>query len=559
MDLRNHVDMDVLDNVVETTISLGRGAYGEVKVVKYKDEEHAGKYYHSSLMAERKMHDKCLAECKQAISIKHQNIVKTVGIFYKGPDLVLVMEKLPYCLSKFVSQIERELPEYIKHSILHDVSKGIHFLHSMQIMHRDLTASNILLTETLKAKITDFGQAKFVPYTSFANSGLTPAPGNIVYMPPEALGLVQDRNAHHIDIAEYTFSIDIFSFGVLMLHVYLRELPQPGGWFTPMGELLRQRAPLEYFDKEIQKAIPDIHALHPLLRKCLQLKPANRPKPDELVCTLKKFLDNSKSVFKKLMNDTANYSTVEQELTRTKELLSTMTKDVELHGEENIKLKEQWKNLHERYNIYQRRSRTSSATTQKYAIIENVSPNPNNQSTDGRSVCTPSIRQPPPSTPQRDPSSTVHDIYVETITNTLSKVQQENSVFWEDNKKLREQNKHLQNELEQLLSSGIRDDERMASFDGASIPLLQSLRNHDEPLPPTVACTDEVSISHCKSGTLQGCFFNPICFQKVQTVLHQKAHGLVSVMERFHKNGQNSRDHLFPVMHGQIKELKFKI
>ncbi len=477
--------MDVLDNVEETTISLGRGCYGEVKVIIYNGTEFAGKYFNSQLTTDKKMYDKCLSECKQAISIRHQNIVKTIGIFERGHDLVLIMEKLPYCLSEFVAREERELPEYIKHSILHDVSKGIHYLHSLQIMHRDLTANNILLTETLQAKITDFGQAKFMPFSSFANSAQTPAPGTIIYMPPEALGLVHDIKANHVDLIEYNFSIDVFSFGVMILHVYLRELPQPGGRYIPMGQLLLQRPPLEYFEEEIEKAIPDTDPMHSLLCQCLQLEPGRRPRPEELVYTLKKLLDNSKSVFKRIMDNTINYSNIEQELMATKEQLNKMTREVEMHGEENIKLKEQWRNLHKRYNIYQQRTRnnSSSTATEEYTVIENNRDSPNSHTA---SVYTPLIHG-------QDASATVNDIYVETITKSLSKLQQENSMFWEENKQLRQEKDHLQREVDRLTNSRGTDNERSAFFDisGASLP-YDSIRNYTGTLPSTVECTNEV-------------------------------------------------------------------
>ncbi len=48
--------------------------------------------------------------------------------------------------------------------ILYDVFKGLHYLHSLTLplIHRDLTAPNILLTEDLTAKIGDLGVSRYV-------------------------------------------------------------------------------------------------------------------------------------------------------------------------------------------------------------------------------------------------------------------------------------------------------------------------------------------------------------------------------------------------------------
>ena len=94
--------------------------------------------------------------------------------------------------------------------MLEDVSRGLLYLHkhTPQIIHRDLTAKNVLLTSSLVAKITDFGNARIVNLQpgQLART-LSRLPGTLAYMPPEAVSV----NAH------YGLSLDIFSFGYLAL------------------------------------------------------------------------------------------------------------------------------------------------------------------------------------------------------------------------------------------------------------------------------------------------------------------------------------------------------
>jgi serine/threonine protein kinase len=94
--------------------------------------------------------------------------------------------------------------------MLRDIAKGLAYLHP-QVIHRDLSAKNILLTPFFTAKICDFGSA----LSSDSNSRpheLTPYPGERVYMPPEALA----------DPAMYDCSMDIFSFGHLALFTMIQ-------------------------------------------------------------------------------------------------------------------------------------------------------------------------------------------------------------------------------------------------------------------------------------------------------------------------------------------------
>lgn len=101
-----------------------------------------------------------------------------------------------------------EVPISHKKSILEDVTKGLIYLHKKDIVHRDLTANNVLLTSSLVAKISDLGNSRFMPKEAFEQ--LTSRPGTLVYMPPEA------------NSKDYTHKLDIFSFGHLVLFTMIQ-------------------------------------------------------------------------------------------------------------------------------------------------------------------------------------------------------------------------------------------------------------------------------------------------------------------------------------------------
>ena len=130
-------------------------------------------------------------ECQIMASLRHPNITQFLGICYL-PDTrlpLLVMEKLDMSLDDLLEYVPN-LPPTLKVSFLEDVSRGLDYLHKRDppIVHRDLTAKNILLTSSLSAKITDMGNSRIVSMRpgQLART-LSQLPGTLVYMPPEAL------------------------------------------------------------------------------------------------------------------------------------------------------------------------------------------------------------------------------------------------------------------------------------------------------------------------------------------------------------------------------------
>ena len=159
-------------------------------------------------------------ECQLMAGLRHPNITQFLGLcFLEGSELpLLVMERLEMSVDDLL-ECAPNIPLAVKISILTDTGSGLVYLHSRgpPIVHRDLTARNILLTSSLTAKITDMGNSRMVTLrpTQLAQT-LTKYPGTTVYMPPEALS-----EAHR-----YGPSLDVFSFGHLSLYI-LTQVKKP--------------------------------------------------------------------------------------------------------------------------------------------------------------------------------------------------------------------------------------------------------------------------------------------------------------------------------------------
>ena len=267
-----------LTKVKFTDHELGRGSYATVIELKYDGKKCAGKKIHEVLIREGADTYTIIRfeeECRLLSQLRHPNIVEFLGVYFSKHATVpiLVMEFLPinltYCIEK-----EDRLPKEMKYAILQDVAQGFHYLHSQDppIVHRDLSTNNVLLTENMRAKISDLGVARILAMSPLQISRMTQTPGTPAYMPPEVM--VQDP--------KYDTSIDVFSYGILMIHVFCGKwrIPQIGQIRTEDKKLIpiTEAERREVFIKDIG----DDHPLMPLILRCIDNDPQVRPSTKEI-------------------------------------------------------------------------------------------------------------------------------------------------------------------------------------------------------------------------------------------------------------------------------------
>ena len=228
--------------------------------------------------------------------IRHPNIVEFLGVHFEPSSSIptLIMELLPLSLTTFLNTYSA-IPADVKHSILFDVSLGLLYLHhhSPPIIHRDLTANNILLTFDLKAKIADLGVARIVdPGCIQQQVRLTTCPGLLSYMPPEALA----ADDSYLVETEHYDKLDVFSFGVLILHVWIHKWPQPTnpfqkGTLAPLSEIQRR-------EHHLCRMQADSSLLRSLTEDCLQNEPSDRPTIANVSAKLSELPQNKLANFK---------------------------------------------------------------------------------------------------------------------------------------------------------------------------------------------------------------------------------------------------------------------
>jgi serine/threonine protein kinase len=209
------------------------------------------------------------------------------------------------------------MPYKLKLSLLCDVARGMNFLHrrSPPVIHRDLKSANVLVTNTWRARITDFGNMKErVMFhaeqktnvavrggpsrnASVAGAGLGPRAlsdssqdSNVLVLPTRTIGTWQYMPAEAIVDGTFTRATDVFAMGVLMWETAHQCIPDliaqegastRGPVLTRYAHLLSQGKVLRFDpDLVVPPSFEETAAL------CMMRQPSARPTFTQLVQTL---------------------------------------------------------------------------------------------------------------------------------------------------------------------------------------------------------------------------------------------------------------------------------
>ena len=286
--LRDHPELHpfLLSSARPTGTIIGSGSYGSVEEVAIPGAVCAAKKIHDFFQDPRQMPregiekaaSEFVRECQLMSTLRHPHIVQFLGVcFLPGSRMpALVMEKLATSLHDILDPDPEPptklfIPVSLKRSVLHDVARGLSFLHSHSppIIHRDLSARNVLLNEGMVAKLADLGMARIVPRLRV--STMTKAPGASIYMPPEALE----------DKSRYDVTIDIFSLGVVTIFTLCQMFPDPlaAAYMDDSGRMVG-RTELERrgnYMQEVRRQFQEGHPLVQMIQRCLKNRLRERP------------------------------------------------------------------------------------------------------------------------------------------------------------------------------------------------------------------------------------------------------------------------------------------
>ena len=317
-DLLRELRPFVLSNVQRTGIRIGGGAYGRVDEVTVPVGA-AAKTIYAVLQERDELNDQLpkaatefVKECRLMSTLRHPHIVQFLGVcFFPDSRLpALVMERLLTSLHDLLvpeTQPPRGAPNPLsfftmdlKCSVLQDVTNGLAYLHERPspIIHRDLSARNVLLSTDMVAKIADLGVARMAPHMQAAAT-MTKAPGAGIYMPPEATASYSSKP----EKSKYDASIDVFSFGVVTIFTIGGTFPcdieapnyldDESGLLVARTELQRRSVYMRDVNAQL-RACGQLRGDHPLIRliqQCLHNGPHKRPN----ICEVLRLLEEARA------------------------------------------------------------------------------------------------------------------------------------------------------------------------------------------------------------------------------------------------------------------------
>jgi serine/threonine protein kinase len=210
--------------------------------------------------------------CKILQDCRHPNIVAFLDIHSDNRlrQPILLMELMDQSLKEFLDHRKLDVPLYLQLDICTDVARGLEYLHAQDIIHGNLTATNVLIKR---------GRAKICGLMTLQVN--TPD-GELSLCP----GAPESMPRHCFSCADYDEAIDCFSFGVLGIHIATRELPQPNTQAHKSSEVERYR-------KDLQKVEDKNHPLYPLIIKCLNDVDYLRPSATKLCQDLATMIKSS--------------------------------------------------------------------------------------------------------------------------------------------------------------------------------------------------------------------------------------------------------------------------
>ena len=299
----------VLSDLQLTGTTIGHGAYGSVEEVAVPVCR-AAKKVHDLLLSMRssQITSQFAKELQLMSTLRHPNIVQFLGVYlFPGSRLpaLVMLTNLHNLLDPETNDTQPLPPDApkqssfftmdLKCSVLYNVACGLAYLHerSVPVIHRDLSAKNILLNSRLVAKIADLGVARIVPRMRAAAT-MTKAPGASPYMPPEVIAPA-DSN---VQKSKYDTSSDIFSFGVVTIFTIGETFPcdplaptyfdNESGLVVARTELQRRSEYVRSVNTQL-RACGQLRGDHPLIQliqQCLQNVPAKRPSIREVLALI---------------------------------------------------------------------------------------------------------------------------------------------------------------------------------------------------------------------------------------------------------------------------------
>ena len=157
-----------------------------------------------------------IREIKLLQSLNHAGVVALQEVMVEKNDCFMVFEYLSHDLTGLLNHPSFTLTAAHKKHLAHQLFSGLDYLHSRGVLHRDIKAANILISNRGELKLADFGLARF--YQKHQKQDYTNRVITIWYRSPELL----------LGETQYGPAVDIWSAACVLVEIFTRHAIFPG-------------------------------------------------------------------------------------------------------------------------------------------------------------------------------------------------------------------------------------------------------------------------------------------------------------------------------------------